>query len=53
MEKYAVEEGQDQDAIEKAASQGCPVCGRAVERHGDVVLCPVHGSEPFEKKRQE
>lgn len=53
MEKYGVE---TKDASEKKASAsaaGCPVCGAEVERHGDVTKCPVHGSEPFEKKNAE
>jgi len=48
MSKYGVdEEGSDQ---EKVAAHGCPECGRKPERHGNVLACPVHGTEPFEKK---
>lgn len=50
MEKYAVDEGVDQNAMEKAATQGCPECGAKCERHGSLVVCPRCGSEPFEKK---
>ena len=49
MTKLGVDESVDTEAVEKAASDGCPKCGRKVERHGNVVLCPVHGTEPFEK----
>lgn len=52
MEKFAVDEEVDQEQLEKQASQGCPVCGKQPERHGNVLMCPVHGSEPFEKKRK-
>jgi predicted RNA-binding Zn-ribbon protein involved in translation (DUF1610 family) len=49
MTKYAVDEGVNPDVIEKAAAQGCPVCGAAVKVHGRVVECPKCGTEPFEK----
>lgn len=48
MEKYAVEEPIDHDAMEKAAAAGCPICGRTPVRHGNTLMCPVHGTEPFE-----
>lgn len=49
MDKYAVDElaGSSED-LEKKAQKGCPVCGRTPEVHGSVLICPVHGSEPFE-----
>jgi len=49
MTKYAVDEGVDQETLEKAASNGCPVCGATCSIHGRVVECPTHGTEPFEK----
>lgn len=52
MDKFAVDESVDQDAMEKAASEGCPLCGAKCERHGNTLLCPTHGSEPFEKKQE-
>jgi hypothetical protein len=50
MDKYAVDEtaGLTSEQLEKKANKGCPICGRAPERHGSTLLCPVHGSEPFE-----
>lgn len=48
MEKFGVNEGVNQEALEKQAAKGCPVCGSAVETHGSVLMCPKHGSEPFE-----
>jgi len=49
MEKLGVDEsGSDQ---EKVAAEGCPVCGRKPERHGNVLACPQCGTEPFEKKK--
>jgi hypothetical protein len=48
MEKYGVDERAE--ALEKRAGEGCPECGRAPERHGRVLVCPEHGSAPFEKK---
>lgn len=53
MSKYGVDERlttKAQEKLEKLASSGCPVdgCGKAPERHGNILLCPTHGSEPFE-----
>ena len=50
MEKYGVAEGAEGEALEKKANAGCPVegCGVTPERHGMTLMCPVHGSEPFE-----
>ncbi len=50
MEKYGVDEGVEQDVLEKAASQGCPECGAKCEKHGNTLVCPNHGTAPFEKK---
>ena len=53
MDKYAVDETVDQNIMEKAAAQGCPKCGAKCERHGNTMICPRCGSEPFEKKRDD
>lgn len=50
MDKFGVDESTDQEKLEKAAAAGCPKCGKIPERHGNVLMCPEHGSEPFEKK---
>lgn len=52
MEKFGVDEGVDQESLEKAAAAGCPVCGKTPVRHGNVLMCPDHGSEPFEKPQE-
>ncbi len=52
MEKYAVDESVNQETMEKAAAQGCPECGAKCERHGNTLICPRHGSAPFEKKQE-
>lgn len=50
MEKLGVDEGQDQEGKEKAASEGCPKCGsKKVGQHGRLLVCPNCGTEPFEK----
>ena len=49
MTKYAVDESVDQEQLEKISAQGCPECGQKLTRHGSVLLCPTHGSAPFEK----
>lgn len=46
MEKYGVKTHQSV----KVASQGCPICGSKIETHGDVCMCPKHGTEPFENE---
>jgi hypothetical protein len=51
MEKYGVDERLKQEEMEKAAAEGCPICGRALVQHGSVLLCPKHGTEPFEKEK--
>lgn len=53
MEKYGVDTRRDGDEKEAADDKKCPSCGAVVETHGDVKKCPVHGSEPFEKKDEE
>ena len=50
MEKLGVDESVDQEVLEKRAASGCPVCGRGLEKHGSVVACPEHGTEPFEEQ---
>jgi nucleoid DNA-binding protein len=50
MEKYGVDENVGED-LEKKAAAGCPVCGKKPVRQGNVLLCPDHGSEPFETKK--
>jgi nucleoid DNA-binding protein len=52
MEKYAVDQGMgDQEQLEKQAAGGCPECGEELVKHGSVLVCPKHGSEPFESQR--
>ncbi len=52
-EKYGVREDLPED-MQKLAARGCPLCGKEPEIRGQVLLCPEHGSEPFERaKRQE
>ena len=50
MDKYGVDESATEK--EKLASKGCPECGRAPERHGNLLVCPVHGTEPFERPKE-
>lgn len=51
MEKYGVSENEDlQKSAEDNKEEKCPDCGKKVEKHGSVSICPKHGTEPFEKK---
>jgi transposase len=49
MEKLGVQERVNRDKLEKAASQGCPMCGEQCQKIGSLLRCPVHGTEPFEE----
>lgn len=49
MEKYGVDEGTDQENLEKKAADGCPECGAMPKRQGNILICPKHGTEPFEQ----
>jgi hypothetical protein len=47
MKKYGV----DESPTHKEASDDsslCPKCSKPVKTHGKVLLCPDHGSKPFE-----
>lgn len=46
MDKYAVEE--TRSTKQASMSAECPWCGATLLKHGSVLLCPKHGSEPFE-----
>ena len=50
MEKYGVDESGEE--LEKRAAQGCPICGAKPEKHGNVLACPTHGTEPFETNKK-
>lgn len=52
MEKYGVDESVNQEQLEKRAAKGCPECASKLEKHGSVLICPVHGSSPFEMPQQ-
>lgn len=49
MEKFGVAEDDElKKEAQKHGSPTCPVCGRRATKHGLLLICPVHGSEPFE-----
>jgi hypothetical protein len=55
MDKLGVDENREQnEELEKIAMEGCPVhnCRRTPDRHGNVLSCPIHGTEPFEEQRK-
>jgi hypothetical protein len=52
MDKLGVDENVDGEDLEKKATDGCPKCGAKPERHGNVLVCPNHGSEPFEQPKK-
>jgi len=52
MEKYGVDENIDQENLEKKAAKGCPECGSKLTKHGSILVCPKHGTEPFEDEHR-
>lgn len=53
MDKLGVDEEVDQETLEKQANEGCPDCGQKLIQHGRVLVCPTHGTEPFERRHQD
>lgn len=47
MNKFGVSEAHKNKLASKRTTH-CPVCGEQLAVHGEVLLCPTHGSEPFE-----
>ncbi len=47
MEKYGVNENEKAKTASTDKPK-CPKCGAELEQHGNVQLCPEHGSAPFE-----
>jgi uncharacterized Zn finger protein (UPF0148 family) len=45
MDKYGVTLSEE---VIKEASVKCPECGLTLIVTGNLVKCPVHGTEPFE-----
>jgi uncharacterized Zn finger protein (UPF0148 family) len=53
MEKYGVDETvSNPEALDKLASRGCPTCGSTLIKQGSVLICPKHGTEPFERQEE-
>lgn len=51
MSKLGVDEGSgDQERLEKLASKGCPECGAKLLKEGGILICPTHGTAPFERR---
>ncbi len=48
MDKYGVDESSASGKKLASDVAYCPLCGAELKRHGSIVLCPTHGSEPFE-----
>ena len=53
MEKFGVDQEKPKTATTTNPADPilCPVCGTEVVKQGNVLLCPEHGSEPFEHGR--
>lgn len=48
MKKYGVHESLGGQKTAEIELDVCPQCGARLQKHGPVVLCPIHGSKPFE-----
>lgn len=53
MEKFGVYQGSDDSAMIKAAASGCPQCGSKPQVRGNILVCPLCGSAPFEQKDED
>jgi len=49
MSKFGVDETPTFNEKLGSKTARCPVCGSKCDRHGDILVCPVHGTEPFER----
>jgi len=49
MEKFGVDENAKPVVKQASTDVTCPWCGSQCKSHGNVVLCPTHGSKPFER----
>jgi predicted RNA-binding Zn-ribbon protein involved in translation (DUF1610 family) len=51
MEKYGVDEGEQQKTGEESKAPQCPDCGAALRDTDQtgVLVCPTCGTKPFEK----
>lgn len=58
LEKYGVLETQPNELVKEARKENtkrvilCPWCDAEVEIHGNVLICPNCGSEPFEIRKR-
>jgi hypothetical protein len=50
MEKFGVDTGSNPGEKIANATGKCPRCGAELDKDAPVPKCPVHGTEPFEKK---
>ena len=48
MTKAELQALMDKHGVVTLPAATCPLCGVAPTRHGSVLLCPTHGSAPFE-----
>jgi hypothetical protein len=51
MEKYSVSQQAPLDK-QSSAKPTCPVCGKEARQEGNVLWCPEHGTEPWEKPKK-
>jgi hypothetical protein len=52
MEKFGVDEDLSKEKKASGEVTHCPECGSELAPHGKLVLCPVHGSKPFESPNE-
>lgn len=54
MEKYGVDETVEEKVkLGQSSLDACPECGARLQKHGRILLCPTHGSRPFESNAKQ
>lgn len=49
MDKFGVDVSTSPDKL-ASMNKKCPRCGAELEKDSPVPKCPLHGTEPFERK---
>ena len=53
MEKLGVDQEPAEGQKKASDQETCPKCGKVLTKIGKLRLCPMHGSEPFERPHEQ
>ena len=53
MYKYGVLTNNSGKTKTASDSKYCPKCGNIAKKHGEVLKCDIHGTEPFERNYED